>query len=82
MPPIYDPWALWKVSSASLAGGTKRRKRKGSRFSARPSTATKTARRSKPSSTRLISRKSRPARLVKGSAAARAYMAKIRKLRK
>jgi hypothetical protein len=56
-------------------GGGVRRKRKASRKTAARS------RRASPAK-RATTRRSKPARLVKGSAAAKAYMAKIRRKRR
>ena len=61
-------------------GGRKRRTKAASRSS--PKRRKKTARRSPNSPSQRTSPKLKPARLKKGSAAAKAYMAKIRKLRK
>jgi hypothetical protein len=56
-------------------GGGVRRKRKASRKTAARRSASSPAK-------RASSRRSKPARLVKGSAAAKAYMAKIRRKRR
>lgn len=61
-------------------GGAPRRKRKGSKRSKRRSGARRARRRSKRSTSRGSSRK--PKRLVKGSAAARRHMARLRAMRK
>lgn len=68
--------------SISLGGGPRRRKRKGSSSSRARSTAKKAVRRYAKSTLQRSSRKSRPAKLIKGSLAAKQFMAKLRKLRK
>lgn len=64
----------------SLGGGQRRRKRKGSTSTAKA--VKKVVRRSANSALQRSSRKSKPAKLVKGSLAAKQFMAKLRKLRK
>lgn len=59
----------------SVRGGPARRKRKASRKTAARRSASSPAK-------RATRRGSKPARLVKGSAAAKAYMAKIRRKRR
>lgn len=68
--------------SVSLGGGRPRRKRKGSVSSRARSTAKKALRRSAMSTLQRSSRKSRPAKLVKGSLAAKQFMAKLRGMKK
>lgn len=67
--------------SISLGGGRPRRKRKGSASSRARSTAKKAVRRLATSTLRRSSQKSRPAKLVKGSLAAKRFMANLRKMR-
>lgn len=80
---LVDPWAMWRTASKlSRVGGRKRRKRKGTSVSAGQFTVTKKPRRSKRSKSRSTSRKSKAAKLVKGSLAAKRFMANLRKMRK
>lgn len=62
------------VATPGRSSGTRRRKRRVTRG------AKRTVRRA--AATRRTKRTSSPARMVKGSAAARRYMAKIRRMRK
>jgi hypothetical protein len=75
--PLYPP-----LSSFSPVGGHQRRKKKGSRSSGPRSTGKKTRRRSAKSKSRSSSRKPKRVRLVKGSAAAKAWGRKMRALRR
>jgi hypothetical protein len=59
---------------SGMRGGPARRKRKASRKTA--------SRKRRASPAKRATRRSKPARLVKGSAAAKAYMAKIRRKRR
>lgn len=70
------------ILSVSLGGGPRRRKRKGSPSSRARSTVKRAARSLAKSTLQRSSRKSRPARLIKGSLAAKQFMAKLRKMRK
>lgn len=68
--------------SVSLGGGPRRRKRKGSPSSRVRSTVKKAVRRSAKSTLQRSARKSRPARLIAGTAEAKKFMAKLRAMRK
>lgn len=64
--------------SVSLGGGRPRRKKKGSASTRARRGAKKAVRRSASSALRRSARKSKPARLIAGSAAAKQFMAKLR----
>lgn len=74
-------WMTGWPSPGLPSGGRKRRTKRASKRSKKRSTGTRKPRRSKRSSSRSSSRKSKPARLVKGSAAAKAWGRKMRRLR-
>lgn len=66
---------------ALQVGGQRRRKRKGSSASKLRSAAKTRARRLLTSTSRSSSRSSKPARLIKGSLAAKRFMAALRRKR-
>lgn len=74
-----DPWALWRTSRA---GGPRRRKKRATRSTGARSKGTKKRRPSKRSASRSTSRRAKPGKLRKGSAEAKAFMARLRKMRR
>lgn len=80
----FAGWAQQTVAtqaSLSRSPATRRRKKTTRKKATRKKTTTR-RRRAAPASRRRTTRRAKPARLVKGSAAAKRHMAKLRKMRK